>query len=201
MVKLFVYKTVKCEVTNGKFLIRDLPLNKSAIMVKWKCLKLLYSSIEICSIDRSSKNWWLWNVTLEAPHTFFSIFSWYFSFTHTEHSIQGVFLKVRACVQFFRKGAKKGKIFESLSKNVQNLKIFLNRTGDCVRLSMRLMVKSFQRSSQVLFPCCWSWPSYWSIIWKFNTTNRVLNLKNARVNYVSGVREFMWSLPSLFKRF
>ena len=126
MVKLFVYKTVKCEVTNGKFLIRDLPLNKSAIMVKWKCLKLLYSSIEICSIDRSSKNWWLWNVTLETPHTFFSIFSWYFSFTHTEHSIQGLFLKVRACVQFFRKGAKKGKKGQNIWKFEQKCTKFEN---------------------------------------------------------------------------
>ena len=28
---------------------------------------------------------------------------------------------------------KKGKIFENLVKNVQNLKIFRKRTGDCVR--------------------------------------------------------------------
>ena len=33
IVKLFVYKTVKCEVINVKFLGRDLPLNKSAIML------------------------------------------------------------------------------------------------------------------------------------------------------------------------
>ena len=34
------------------------------------------------------------------------------------------------------KRAKKGKIFENiLGKNVQNLKIFLKRTRDCVRLS------------------------------------------------------------------
>ena len=32
--KLFVYKTVKCEVINVEFLSRDLPLNNSAIMVK-----------------------------------------------------------------------------------------------------------------------------------------------------------------------
>ena len=44
---------------------------------------------------------------------------------------QGLFWKVRACVQFFRKRAKKGqkmlkkgKIFGNLGKNVQNLKIF-----------------------------------------------------------------------------
>ena len=32
--KLFVYKTVKYEVLNVKFIRRDLPLNNSAIMVK-----------------------------------------------------------------------------------------------------------------------------------------------------------------------
>ena len=30
---------------------------------------------------------------------------------------------------------KKGKIFEGLSKNVQNLTIFLKRAGDCMQLS------------------------------------------------------------------
>ena len=34
IVKLFVYKTVICEVINVEFLSRDLPLNNSAIMVK-----------------------------------------------------------------------------------------------------------------------------------------------------------------------
>ena len=34
IVKLFVYKTVKCEVINVEFLSRGLPLNNSAIMVK-----------------------------------------------------------------------------------------------------------------------------------------------------------------------
>ena len=37
-------------------------------------------------------------------------------------------------MQFFRKKAKKGKIFENLGENVQNLKIFLKRAGDCMRL-------------------------------------------------------------------
>ena len=44
---------------------------------------------------------------------------------------QGLFLKVRACVQFCRKKehkmlkrAKNSKIFENLGKNVQNLKIW-----------------------------------------------------------------------------
>ena len=53
--KLFVYKTVKCEVINVEFLRSDLPLKNSAIMVKWKCLKLLYSSNGMCSIDSQSK--------------------------------------------------------------------------------------------------------------------------------------------------
>ena len=34
MVKLFVYKTIKCEVINDKFLSKDLTLNNSEIMVK-----------------------------------------------------------------------------------------------------------------------------------------------------------------------
>ena len=53
--KLFVYKTVKCEVINVEFLSRDLPLNNSAIMVKWKCLKLLYSSKGMRRIDSQLK--------------------------------------------------------------------------------------------------------------------------------------------------
>ena len=32
--KLFVYKTVKCEVIEAEFLRKDLPLNNSAIIVK-----------------------------------------------------------------------------------------------------------------------------------------------------------------------
>ena len=56
IVKLFVYKTVKYEVINVKFLSRDLPLNNFAIMVKLKCLKLLYSSKGICGIDSQLKN-------------------------------------------------------------------------------------------------------------------------------------------------
>ena len=33
-----------------------------------------------------------------------------------------------------KRGTKKGKIFENLGKNVQNLKIFWKREDDCVRL-------------------------------------------------------------------
>ena len=68
-------KTVKSEVINVEFLSRDLPLNNSVIMVKWKCLKLLYSSEAMCRIVR------LKYLILETPYTFFSIFSWYYSFT------------------------------------------------------------------------------------------------------------------------
>ena len=32
---------------------------------------------------------------------------------------------------------KTGKIFENIGKNVQNLKMFLKRTGDCVRYRMQ----------------------------------------------------------------
>ena len=36
---------------------------------------------------------------------------------------------------FSEKGQEKGKIFENLGKNVQNLKIFWKRAGDCMLLS------------------------------------------------------------------
>ena len=82
--KLFVYNTAKCEVINVEFLSRYLPLNNSTIMVKWTCLKLLYSSKGMCRIDNQLKKLIrLKYLILETPYTFFSIFSWYFSFTHT----------------------------------------------------------------------------------------------------------------------
>ena len=81
--KLFVYETVKCEVINVEFLSRDLPLNNSVIMVKWKCLKLLYSSKGMCRIDSQLKRLIrLKYLILETPYTFFSIFSWYFIVLH-----------------------------------------------------------------------------------------------------------------------
>ena len=80
--KLFVYKTVTCEVIKVEFLSRDLVLNNSAIMVKRKCLKLLYSSKAMCGIESQFKKMiHLKYLVLETPYTFFSIFSWYFSFT------------------------------------------------------------------------------------------------------------------------
>ena len=51
IVKLLVYKAVKCEVINVEFLSRDHSLNNFAIMVKRKCLKLLHSSKGMCRID------------------------------------------------------------------------------------------------------------------------------------------------------
>ena len=54
--KLFVCKTIKCEVINVEILSRDLPLNNSAIMVKRKYLKLLYSSKEMCGVDSQLKD-------------------------------------------------------------------------------------------------------------------------------------------------
>ena len=79
--KLFVYKTVKCEVINVEFLRRYVSLNNSAIM-EIKCLQLLYSSKGMCRIDSQLKKLIrLKYLILETPYTFFSIFSWYFSFT------------------------------------------------------------------------------------------------------------------------
>ena len=92
IVKLFVYKTVKCEVINVEFLSRDLPLNNSAIMVKWKCLKLLYSSKGMCRIDSQLKKLIrLKYLILETPYTFFSIFSWYFIVLHTLNFLSPMF--------------------------------------------------------------------------------------------------------------
>ena len=90
--KLFVYKTVKCEVINVEFLSRDLPLNNSAIMVKWKCLKLLYSSKGMCRIDSQLKKLIrLKYLILETPYTFFSIFNWYFIVLHTVNFLSPIF--------------------------------------------------------------------------------------------------------------
>ena len=82
--KLFVYKTVKCEVINVEFLSRDLSLNNSVITVKWKCLKLLYLSKGMCKTDSQLKKFIrLKYLIIETSFTFFSIFSWYFTVLHT----------------------------------------------------------------------------------------------------------------------
>ena len=74
--KLFVYKTVKCEVINVEFLSRDLPLNNSGIIVKWKCMKLLYSSKGMCRNDSQLKKLiCLKYLILETPYIFFSLYS------------------------------------------------------------------------------------------------------------------------------
>ena len=92
IVKLFVYKAVKCEIYNVEFLSRDLLLNNSAIMVKWKCLTLLYSSKGMCRIDSKSKKLIrLKYLILETPYTFFSIFSWYFIVLHTLNVLSPTF--------------------------------------------------------------------------------------------------------------
>ena len=93
--KLFVYKTVKCEVINVEFLSRDLPLNNSVIMVRWKCLKLLYSSKGMCRIDSQLKKLIrLKYLILETPYTFFSIFSWYFIVLHTLNFLSPMFSSI-----------------------------------------------------------------------------------------------------------
>ena len=92
IVKLFVYKALKCEVINVEFLSRDLLLNNSAIMVKWKCLTLLYSSKGMCRIDSQSKKLIrLKYLILATPYTFFSIFSWYFIVLHTLNVLSPMF--------------------------------------------------------------------------------------------------------------
>ena len=92
IVKLFVYKAVKCEIINVELLSRDLLLNNSAIMVKWKCLTLLYSSKGMCRIDSQSKKLIrLKYLILETPYTFFSIFSWYFIVLQTLNVLSPMF--------------------------------------------------------------------------------------------------------------
>ena len=86
--KLFVYKTVKCEVINVEFLSRDLPLNNSAIMVKWKCLKLLYSSKGMCRTDSPLKKMICMEyLILETPYTF----SWHFIVLPTLNFLSSMF--------------------------------------------------------------------------------------------------------------
>ena len=92
IVKLFVYKSDKHEVINVEFLSRDLPLSNSAIMVKWKCLKLLYPSKGMCRIGSQLKKLIrLKYLILETPYTFFSIFSWYFIVLHTLNFLSPMF--------------------------------------------------------------------------------------------------------------
>ena len=90
--KIFVYKTVKHEVINVEFLSRDLLLNNSAIVIKRKFLKLLYSSKGMCRIDSQLKRLIrLKYLILETPYTFFSIFSWYFIVLHTVNFLSPMF--------------------------------------------------------------------------------------------------------------
>ena len=51
-------------------------------------------------------------------------------------------------------------------------------SNDQIVQGRKLMVKRFQRSSQVSFPLMDPDLGYWYIIWKVNTTNRGLNLNN-----------------------
>ena len=92
IVKLFVYKTVKCKVLNVEFLSRDLPLNNSSIMVKLKCLKLLYLSEGMCGIDSQLKKLIrLKYLILETAYSSFSIFSWYFVVLYTLKFLSPIF--------------------------------------------------------------------------------------------------------------
>ena len=100
--KLFVYKTVKCEVIDVAFLGRDLPLNNSAIMVKRKCLKLLYSSKGMCRIESQLKKLIrLKYLILETPKTFSSIFRWYLIVLHTLNFLSPLFSGINKNFSFF----------------------------------------------------------------------------------------------------
>ena len=96
MVKLFVYKTVKCEVINVEFFSRDLTLNNSVIIVTWKCLKLLYSWKGMYRIDSQLKKLIrLKYLILETPYTFFSIFSWYIIVLLTLNLLSPMFSSIK----------------------------------------------------------------------------------------------------------
>ena len=56
-------------------------------------------------------------------------------------------------------------------------RMFYMGTNDQIMQGGKLMVKRFQRLSQVSFPLIDPDLGYWYIIWKVNTTNRGLNLK------------------------
>ena len=86
LAKLFDYKTVKCEVINVEFLIRDLPLSNYATMVKLKCLKLLYWSKGMWRIDSNLKH-----LTREIRYNCSSIFSWNFIVLHTLNFLSPMF--------------------------------------------------------------------------------------------------------------
>ena len=55
------YKTVTWKVINVEYLSSDLPANNSAVIVKWKRLKLLYPSKEMYWINSQSKTRYIWN--------------------------------------------------------------------------------------------------------------------------------------------
>ena len=54
---------------------------------------------------------------------------------------QVIFQKVSACMQFFRKGAKKDKIFENLSKNVQRIFKNILKKGSLMRATIACMTQ------------------------------------------------------------
>ena len=58
------------------------------------------------------------------------------------------------------------------------LGMFYMGTNNQIMQGGSLMVKRFRRLSQVSFSSHWRDLDYWYIIWKVNTTNRGLNLKN-----------------------
>ena len=66
---------------------------------------------------------------------FFSLILIRVSFYNSSQLYVGPNLESKDMHAFFRKRVIKGKIFKNLCKNVQNLKIFWKRAGDCLRLS------------------------------------------------------------------
>ena len=99
--KLFVYKTVTFEVNNVEFLCIDLPLNNRAIMVKWKYLKLLYSSKGMCRIEVNWKKWYAWNIKFLKHRIPFSLYSVGTLVLHMPNTLSPMFSGINNDFSFF----------------------------------------------------------------------------------------------------
>ena len=101
--------------TETKFFLAVNKVKSNFNMIRiWFLLKLLCCSLDI---------------------RFFSLILIRVSFCNSSQLYVGPNLESKGMHVFFRKRVKKGKIFKNLCKNVQNLKIFWKRAGDCLRLS------------------------------------------------------------------
>ena len=98
-------KLLNVKLLKLDFLSRDLPLDSSAIMVKWKCLKLLNWLKGMRKIDsqlKKKKMIRLKYLILETTYTLFSIFNRYYIVLHTLNFLSPVFSGINSNnVSFF----------------------------------------------------------------------------------------------------